>query len=188
MKIQCRSDFFNFIVADDLHNPAIVLLFAKEILMSLKAITKTNVVTIGKNASLKDASRLMQREHVGSLVVIENYFGNKVATGIITDRDIALSVCSATRPQGLNVEHIMQSQPITINVSEGIFEAAQLMGKNGVKRLPVINEDGSLYGIVSADDILSLMSDEINHLAKVSDTQIKKEHGIHRQDEQNMYF
>jgi CBS domain-containing protein len=49
------------------------------------------------------------------------------------------------------------------------------MRENGINRMPVVNDDGSLFGIVCADDLLSFMSDEISNLAKITVTQIKKE-------------
>jgi len=146
--------------------------------MSIKSICKTQIATMPKDSTLKDISQLMQKKHVGSVVVTEAYDGKKIPAGIITDRDIALALGSSKNPQTLKVESIMQSQPITVKASEGIFATIAIMRKNGVKRLPVVTDDGSLFGIICADDLLSLMGEEINNLAKITETQIKKEQGV----------
>lgn len=148
--------------------------------MSIKSICKTDVVSIEKNSSLKEAAVLMQKKHVGSLIVTEGFNGKKIPCGIITDRDITLTVGSSQNPQDLHVEQIMQNQPITVKTSEGIFETIVRMREHGIKRLPVVTEDGSLYGVISADDILTLMSEEINNLAKITETQVKIEQGIRK--------
>lgn len=95
-----------------------------------------------------------------------------------TDRDIALSISSSAKPQNIMTEDIMRHQPVTAKKSEGIFESIIKMRENGVKRLPVVNEDGSLHGVVCVDDLLTLMGEEINNLAQVTDSQLKREKGI----------
>ena len=146
--------------------------------MPIKSVCKTNVVTVDRGTTLLNVSNVMQKNHVGSVVVVEGLNGKKIPSGIITDRDIALALGSSPRPQDLRVENIMQSLPITIKVTEGIYETIVKMRESGVKRLPVINEDGTLCGIVCADDLLGLMSEEINNLAKINETQMNKEKGI----------
>ena len=146
--------------------------------MSIKSICNTTVVTIQKNSTLHDVSNLMQKKHVGSIVVIELFEGKKIPAGIITDRDIALALGSSPKASEMKVEQIMQSAPITVNENEGIYETVVRMRKYGVKRLPVTKEDGSLLGIVSADDILSLMGDEISNLAKINENQFRNEQGV----------
>lgn len=146
--------------------------------MSIKSLCKTEVVTIKKKSSLKEASELMHKQHVGSLVVVEAFNGKRIPCGIITDRDIALTVGSASKPQELGVDQIMQSQPITAHMTDGLYETITKMRTYGVKRLPVVDDFGSLFGLISTDDILSLMGEEINNLAKVTETQVKVEQGI----------
>lgn len=146
--------------------------------MSIKSICKTKIVTVGKNSTLKDVSAVMQKHHVGSVIVTEGMDGKRIPAGIITDRDIALAVGASLKPQDIRVDQIMQTHPITINADDGIFETALRMREMGVKRLPVVNADGSLYGLISSDDLLSLMGEEINNIAKIQETQIKNEQGI----------
>lgn len=156
--------------------------------MSIKSVCKTEVATIDKSATLKAVSEMMQKHHVGSLIVTEGFNGKKIPTGIITDRDIALALGSTPKPQDIRVEQIMQSQPISVKANEGIFETIVKMRKHGIKRLPVVTEDGSLYGVISADDLLTLMGEEINNLAKIPETQVSHEQGIRKPAEKTVHI
>ena len=127
--------------------------------MPIKSVCNTKIVTINKSATLEEVSSLMQKHHVGSLIVVESFNGKLIPAGIITDRDIALTIGSLQKPKEIRVEQIMQTQPITVKENEGIYETISKMQKHGVKRLPVIHDDGSLLGIVSADDLLGLMGE-----------------------------
>jgi CBS domain-containing protein len=144
--------------------------------MSLEEICRRDVVTLKKTSTLKEAARLMEQNHVGCVVITQDNGKNRVA-GIITDRDLALSLGSAPDPQKMKIGDIMKSQPITAQKDDGIFEVTELMQEHGVKRIPVTNEDGSLFGIVSADDLLGLIAEEIRNLAQLAGTQIQKEKG-----------
>lgn len=146
--------------------------------MSIEAFCQTNVVTIFRGATLKEVANLMTSEHVGSVVVVApNEDGIREPVGIITDRDIALTVAQNDRPGELKVENIMQSKPLCARVDEGLFEIVQKMRDYGVKRLPIVNPHGALYGIICADDLLALMGQEIKSISQVTDRQITKEGG-----------
>ncbi len=146
--------------------------------MSIKSICKTKIVTVGKNSTLKDVAAVMQMHHVGCVIVTEGMDGKRIPAGIITDRDIAMAVGASLKPQDIRVDQVMQSHPMTINADDGIFETVLRMKDMGVKRLPVVNTDGSLFGLISSEDLLSLMAEEINNLAKISEVQIKNEKGV----------
>lgn len=151
--------------------------------MPIKSVCKTEVITASKEASLKDISQLMQKHHVGCVVVTDINNGMRIPAGIITDRDVALCIDASLKPQELRVENIMRSKPFTVKSDEGIFETIVKMREHGVKRLPVVSEDGSLFGIVCADDLLNLMAEEISNLANITDKQVKKERGFRMQFE-----
>jgi CBS domain-containing protein len=146
--------------------------------MPIKSVCTTKVVTIQKGATLQDVSNLMQKYHVGSIIVTEGFNGKRTPLGIITDRDVALALGPSPRPKEIKVEQIMQSVPITAEENDGIYETIFKMRKNGVKRLPVVHDDGSLMGIVSADDLLGLMGEEITNLSKINEVQIRNEQGV----------
>jgi predicted transcriptional regulator len=146
--------------------------------MALESVCKTKVVTVEKNATLKTVSEFMQNQHVGSIVVTEKYKGRTIPCGIVTDRDVAIALGSSSEAQNLRVEQIMLHQPVTAKKSDGIYETMVRMQEYGVKRLPVVDSNGALFGIISADDLLALVADEINKIAKISDVQVQREKGI----------
>jgi signal-transduction protein with cAMP-binding, CBS, and nucleotidyltransferase domain len=145
--------------------------------MSLKEVSKPKVITISKKSTLKDAARLMQDKHVGSLVVVDALDGKLIPIGMITDRDMALCLSSTRTPQDLIIEEVMQSKPLLAKVSDGIYETVVRMRESGVRRLPVVQADGTLAGVICADDLLTLLSDEIKSLAQIPEKQIRKEQG-----------
>jgi signal-transduction protein with cAMP-binding, CBS, and nucleotidyltransferase domain len=146
--------------------------------MSIRDVCNRNVVTVQANSTLVEASQKMSQNHVGSLVVIESYNGRRIPVGIVTDRDLALSLSSSPDPRQLKVSQIMRSRPITVRLTDGVFESIELMERSGIKRLPVVDESGELAGIVCADDMASLVSQESAKLAKITEIQTKKEAGL----------
>lgn len=146
--------------------------------MSIREICVKDVITIKPGASLAEASRLMSENHIGSLVVVENSNGGQKPTGMITDRDLALAMDSASKPQDLEVSQLMRSHPITATIEDGIYETIQKMRKEGVKRLPVVDKTGALYGIVSADDLMNLLSREMSGLSEIREVQVSNEKGV----------
>jgi CBS domain-containing protein len=126
--------------------------------MSIESVCKKEVATIEPTATLSRAAEIMNQKHVGSLVVVQSHNGHQIPAGIITDRDLALTLGSSSpKPQDLLVQQIMRSQPLVARAGDEIFETVTKMREHGVKRLPVIDQSGSLIGIVCADDLTSLI-------------------------------
>jgi CBS domain-containing protein len=131
--------------------------------MSLEEICRRRVFTVAPKASAEEAARRMARKHVGALIVID---GKRRPVGIVTDRDLTMLVLARGRPGKTTlVEQVMTREPATIHVEAGIADATALMREHGVRRLPVVDARGVLFGIVSFDDILSLLGEELSSLA-----------------------
>jgi len=130
--------------------------------MSLGAILARRPVTVGPEESLSKAARLMEQENVGAIVVVKQHR----PVGIITDRDLALAICLHGATPRDPVQKRMMSPVDTIREEQGIYEATQRMMELAVRRLPVVDEEGQLVGIVSLDDLLSLLSRELRNLAE----------------------
>lgn len=110
----------------------------------------------------------MRQHHVGDLVVIEESAGNRVPVGILTDRDIVVSVVSMKLdPSVFAVGDLVFSEIVTIREDQGMFETMQQMRAHGIRRMPVVNEGGGLVGIISIDDLIQLLAEEMNELAKL---------------------
>ena len=109
-----------------------------------------NPRAIEPSTPVADAARLMRDEDVGPLPIVE---GDRVV-GILTDRDIVLrTIAEGKDPQSVSAGEIASKQLVTIDPDQSLDEAAQLMAKHQVRRLPVCEEDGRLVGIVAQADV-----------------------------------
>ena len=99
---------------------------------------------------VSEAARLMKSEDVGSLPILE---GDKV-TGVITDRDIVIrAVAEEKDPRGMPVREVASRELVTIRPDEDLSEALKLMASYQVRRLPVVDEDNTLVGVIAQADI-----------------------------------
>jgi predicted transcriptional regulator len=131
-------------------------------------ICNRDVVIAEKALSVVEAAQLMRKHHVGDLVVVEDKGGQKHPVGIVTDRDIVVEVVAAgVNPDALKVGDIMGPEVATVRESEGLFEALRYMRDKGVRRMPVVDSTGVLVGILTLDDLLSLLAEEMTELAKL---------------------
>jgi predicted transcriptional regulator len=136
--------------------------------MAVGEICNREVVVAERTFSVVAAAQLMRTHHVGDLVVVELRDGRKHPVGIVTDRDIVVEVVAAgVNPDALKVGDIMGPEVATVRESEGLFEALRYMRDKGVRRMPVVGPDGGLVGILTLDDILSLLAEEMTELAKL---------------------
>ena len=144
--------------------------------MAVGEICNREVVITEKTVSVVDAARLMRTHHVGDLVVVEDKGGRKHPAGIVTDRDIVVEVVAAgVNPDALKVSDIMGPEVATVRESEGLFEALRYMRDKGVRRMPVVDREGGLVGILTLDDLLSLLAEEMTELAKLVSRERQRE-------------
>lgn len=112
----------------------------------------------GDNASR--AAKLMKIEDIGSLPVCGSRDSHRLV-GIITDRDLALQIVAEGRdPNSTSIETIMTREPYTCREDEDIETALERMEKNQVRRIPVVDRDGQLVGIISQADIATRMQSQ----------------------------
>jgi CBS domain-containing protein len=144
--------------------------------MSISEFCNREVVFATREMSLPEAAQLMREYHVGALVVVDEGNGKRVPIGIVTDRDIVIKVISQSLDlDDFSVGDIMGPQLISVQEKDGVFETIRLMRTKGIRRIPVINQEGGLVGIISADDILDLLADEMAELAKVAPREQERE-------------
>ena len=129
------------------------------------------VVTASPDATVEEAARAMRTKNVGAVVVISH--GRPV--GILTDRDVAVGVVGRARnPALVKVGEVMRKNPTVIQEHAGILDAARLLGKKGVRRLPVVNKRSKLVGIISLDDILVLLTTEMGHIGSALSQEMRR--------------
>jgi CBS domain-containing protein len=136
--------------------------------MSIGEICTRDVVIAPASTTVESAAELMRRHHVGDLVVVEERGHLRIALGIVTDRDIVVEVVAAgLDPKTLTVGDIMGPELVTGREEDGILDTLQIMRTRGVRRLPILAEDGSLLGIVTVDDLIEVFAEELTDLARV---------------------
>jgi CBS domain-containing protein len=110
----------------------------------------------------------MARNNIGCMVVQEN---GKLC-GIVTDRDIALKVAGESKDsRQTRVGEVMTPNPVSISVNKGLHDLTGLMHSHHVRRVPIIDGVDKVLGIVTLDDLLSMLGNEMFELGKtVSET------------------
>jgi len=133
-----------------------------ECIASLRAdIFARNLVTVGPEEPVSWVALQMREYDIGTVVVVED----QKPIGIVTDRDLALALGIRDISPQVAVKSVMTTPIRTIPDSAGIFAATQCMSDARVRRLPIVNEQGRLVGIVSLDDLMWLLGRELYNLA-----------------------
>jgi len=121
------------------------------------------VVTAREDDSVVEAARLMKKENIGAVVVVDR---KNVPVGMITDRDIAVKVIAeGKRPEATSLKDAMSGDVVVLSKERGIFETIKTMCDQGVRRVPVVDGEGQLFGIISLDDLLIVFGEEMASMA-----------------------
>jgi CBS domain-containing protein len=146
---------------------------ARENDMHIGEIATVETVFCKRDESVQGAALLMRKHHVGDLVVVDKVDGNeRVPVGIVTDRDIVVSVIAlGLDPASLQVGDIMSDDLLTTSELDDVYATIERMRFRGIRRVPVVNEAGGLTGIVSADDLLEFLAEEMGDLSRISSHQ-----------------
>ncbi len=144
--------------------------------MNIGEVCSREVYIVRPAEPLADAVAEMHKRHVGALVVVEERPGQVRPIGIVTDRDaIRSQVLRGRGLAGLTIADAMTADPLTLPETCGIPEAIGQMSARGVRRAPVVSEAGDLVGIVSFDDLLPVVSEQLAALAKLIGDQARRE-------------
>ena len=136
--------------------------------MPIAEICSRGVVIANPDDSLRTVAALMRVHHVGSVVVTRDDAGLCRPLGIITDRDIVLAlVAKDVSPDAVSAGDVMSEPLETLNETDEVWTALERMRSRGVRRLPVLGTQGELVGIVSTDDLLELVAEELSGLARI---------------------
>ncbi len=124
-----------------------------------------------------DAARRMRDLHVGSLIVVDETERGRVPVGVVTDRDLLFAVASTDleRAAQLRLGEVASWDLITATEREHVSEALGRMRAHGVRRLPVVDERGTLVGILAYDDLVEWIGEQIGDLARLVAREQKRE-------------
>lgn len=136
--------------------------------MPIGEVCSRDVVFAERALPLREAAKLMRRYHIGDLIVVERRDGALLPIGIVTDRDIVIEVIAKDiNLDELAVGDLMSRELITVREQDGIYETIQLMRASSIRRVPIVNSDGMLIGIVSMDDLLEMIAEEMTELTRI---------------------
>ncbi len=136
--------------------------------MRVGSICNRNLVSVSRNASVVTAAQLMRDRHVGALVVTDT--SGRRALGMVTDRDLVVTVIAqdAEDVSRLEVGDVMSVDLVTAYEDENFEEVLSRMRENGVRRVPVVDNDGILVGLLALDDLLQFVGeDALDDLAEL---------------------
>lgn len=122
-----------------------------------REIMTRNVKTATREMSLREVAALMRDGDMGSIPVVEN--GRLV--GIVTDRDIVVRAVAEGKDLTTPIGEVMTTEIFSVGENDFAFEAIRLMGDRQVRRVPIINEQGELAGIIAMADIALESEDEL---------------------------
>lgn len=145
--------------------------------MKVGDICNRKVMVIDRDDSALNAARMMRETHVGDLIIVSYDGERRFPIGIVTDRDIALEiVAQEVDPDSVSVGDLFTSSVLlTATEDEDLDTVLDSMRSHGVRRLPVVSQDGSLVGIVTVDDILDRMTDRLSDIVRLTVIQRQRE-------------
>ena len=136
--------------------------------MGIGDICNREVVYVNRDVTVNAACKLMRHYHVGSLVVVDDVNAQRVPVGILTDRDVVVEIDAMDLDaKVITAGDIMSSALVTVQENHGVLETIEIMRFKGVRRMPVVNAEGRLVGIVTIDDLLTVLAEELTDIARI---------------------
>jgi CBS domain-containing protein len=130
--------------------------------MTIADYCQKPAASVGGEETVRAAAQRMSQEGLGSLVVVKE----GAPDGIVTDRDLMIeTLCNRMDPGNVRVAEIASGPLVTVGQEAPVREAVRIIRRQGVRRLPVVDEKQQLVGIVAADDLLQLFAGELSGLA-----------------------
>ena len=130
----------------------------------LASIGSSPAVTCVATTTIAQAARSMAEHNIGSVVVVDD---DRHVVGMLTDRDIAVRAVGRDLAPDTEVGSIMSNEVISVGLSADTAAAARQMGTRGCRRLPVIDEEGRVVAVVSAEDLYRVGSEVLAELDRV---------------------
>lgn len=145
--------------------------------MTVGQFCNRDTVIVSKQDSIVEAAKLMRQYHVGSLVVVDQTGADTVKPiGIITDRDLVVEILAAeVAAEDVAVGDIMSYRLLTAQAGDSLWDTLRRMREQGVRRVPVVDGQGALVGILASDDLLELLAEELGALAKLVSREQQRE-------------
>ncbi len=149
--------------------------------MVVGEICNREVVICLSDDSIHEAARLMRNHHVGDVIVVETNNNQNRPIGILTDRDIVLEVLAEdVDSNDVAVKDIMSHDLVAVKEEDQLIETIHLMRNKGVRRVPVVNQQGGLEGILAVDDAIEVITELMVDLVRLFEHEARREHKSRR--------
>ena len=144
--------------------------------MTVGRVCSRETVICRAEEPIAAVARLMTESHVGSVVVVRDQGGAVFPTGIVTDRDIVRATLRGTAHlERMTARDAATPDPLTVQEDDDLAEALDAMLGRGVRRAPVLARSGALVGIVSVDDLVGYLGEQVAKLARLVERQPERE-------------
>ena len=128
--------------------------------MKIQDVMTPDPSSVTPDSPVRDAARIMKEEDVGIVPVVDDQSSRKLV-GVITDRDLAIRIVAEERDTSTRVGDVMTVSDLTTCAPDvDLDEAMDAMGAEQVRRIPIVDERGSLVGIVSQADVVRKARDD----------------------------
>lgn len=145
--------------------------------MTIGEVCTRDVVSVRREDGVLTVAQIMRDRHVGDVVVLEGDGAERRPVGILTDRDIVVGIVAQAPDKlaQLQVRDVFVGGLLTVNEQDSIDTAIDLMRDRGIRRLPVVDFEGRLRGIVTFDDLLNVLARQFLDLAHVVGRERRRE-------------
>ena len=145
--------------------------------MSIRDYCNMNVICCEPDKVISGVAALMRRHHVGDVIIVDDTKnGQRIPIGIVTDRDIVIETIALDVDAKLfTASDLMMAPVVTVQEDASLTEALSIMRSKKVRRLPVVTRSGSLFGIITTDDLINLLASELSMIAGLTVEQTLRE-------------
>lgn len=136
--------------------------------MNIGELCNREVIVANRDDSVLSAAKLMREYHVGDVVVVEQRGQDRVPVGILTDRDIVVElVATEVDTKTITVSDAMSTELLAVKEDDDLSALIEQMRGKAVRRVPVVDANGALVGIVTVDDIIDVMAEQFGALVSL---------------------
>ena len=140
--------------------------------MSVGNYCERELALLTRDASLQDAAMMMRNHHVGEVIVVDKPDGRNMPVGVVTDRDLVIEIMALdVDVEQINVGHIMSLELVTVPEEHSLSDTLDIMQQHGVRRLPVVDSNGMLSGLIDMEIILKVLCQDLGKMLALINTE-----------------
>jgi CBS domain-containing protein len=144
--------------------------------MFIGEICNRDVIVAGKDASIAEIAQLMREHHVGSIVITDQQNDLHIPVGLVTDRDLVIELLSkGVDIKSVSAGDVMCQNLVTVRDSRHVYDTLKLMRGKGIRRIPVVNDEDVLVGVVTVDDLLDVVISQLDDVVNIIAIEQKRE-------------